>query len=42
MTKAVRIAASADTKRLSEESREIQDTIRKQIADAKLALAMNL
>lgn len=39
LTKAVTVAASADTKRLSSESRIIQDGMRRQITSAKLMLA---
>ena len=42
MTKAVRIAASADTKRLSVVQRDNQDTIRTKIAHRKHALAKKL
>lgn len=39
LTKAITIAVSADTKRLSAESRTIQDGMKQQIATAKLSLA---
>lgn len=42
MTKAITVAVSADTSRLCDESRAIQNGMRKQIADAKLALAESI